>query len=219
VSQQINLFNPLLRKQKKYFSAVTMAQALAMVLVGVMLFSAYINYQLRVVTKQEAELSHSLQSSQKALEKLAAVARDKKRDAQLEAEVVRLSQQIASREKVLKTLQSGSLGNTKGFSEHLRALSRQSVHGLWLTGFVIAGAADDTEISGRTLQPELVPVYINRLKQEPALQGKSFDVLEMHQPKPEGEGKDKKEPTRYLEFSLRSAVQEKAADATGATAK
>lgn len=219
MSQQINLFNPLLRKQKKYFSAVTMAQALGMVLVGVLLFYAYIAYQVRVTTKQEADLSRSLQSSQKALDKLAAVASGKQKNPQLEAEVARLSQQIASRDKVLKTLESGSLGNTKGFSEHLRALSRQSVHGLWLTGFVITGTADATEISGRALQPELVPAYINRLKQEPALQGKSFSVLEMHQPKQEGEAKDKKEAARYLEFSLRSAEQDKAADATGAKAK
>lgn len=219
MSQQINLFNPLLRKQKKYFSAVTMAQALGMVLVGVLLFYTYIAYQVRITTTQEAELSRSLQSSQKALDKLAAVVRDRKKDPQLEAEVVRLSRQIVSREKVLKTLESGSLGDTKGFSEHLRAFSRQSVHGLWLTGFVISGAADDTEISGRTLQPELVPAYINRLKQEPALQGKSFDVLEMHQPKPEGEGKNKKEPARYLEFSLRSAIQGKSGSAAGAQAK
>ena len=41
MSQQINLFNPIFLKQKKYFSVVTMLQALLLIVLGSMLFFAY----------------------------------------------------------------------------------------------------------------------------------------------------------------------------------
>ena len=41
MSQQINLYNPVFLKRKKTFSAVTMLDALALLLVGVAAFYAY----------------------------------------------------------------------------------------------------------------------------------------------------------------------------------
>jgi len=207
VSQQINLFNPQLRKQKKHFSALTMAQSLGLLLAGALMLYGYLAYQVRTTVKLEADLSHSLDSQQAVLAKLSAEASSKQKNKQLEDELAHLGQAIKGRQKILDTLQAGDFGNTKGFAEHLRALSRQSVHGLWLTGFVITGAGNDTQISGRTLQPELVPAYINRLKQEPVMRGKSFDVLEMSQPTEDLSGKDKDkkaEQAHYIEFNLRS---------------
>ena len=208
MSQQINLFSPLLRKQKKYFSALTMAQALGLLLAGSLLFYGYLAYQVRTTAKLEVELSHTLENQQALLTKLSAEAKSKQKSKQLENEVTQLERQLRGRQKILDTLQAGDLGNTKGFAEHLRAFSRQSVHGLWLTGFMITSAGDDTQISGRALQPELVPAYINRLKQEPVMRGKSFAVLEMNQPAEEAAGKDKDkkaEQAHYIEFNLRSS--------------
>ena len=47
MSQQINLFNPVFLKQKKYFSVIAMGQALAMIAVGSALFYGYANYQVQ----------------------------------------------------------------------------------------------------------------------------------------------------------------------------
>ena len=37
-------------------------------------------------------------------------------------------------------------------------------------------------ISGRTLRPDQVPVFIHHLKQEKIMAGKTFETLEMHTP-------------------------------------
>jgi hypothetical protein len=37
-------------------------------------------------------------------------------------------------------------------------------------------------LQGRALQPEMVPAYMNRLRREPVMQGKSFATLEMQVP-------------------------------------
>ena len=94
-----------------------------------------------------------------------------------------------------------------GIAEYLRAFSRQSVNGLWLTGFTIVGNGE-LEIRGRVLSPDLVPSYIQRLNREQVLAGRSFARLEMTRPKPEpvtDKGKDAKKAARmprFLEFSL-----------------
>ena len=38
MSQQINLYNPLFLEKKKYFSAVTMTQAIGLIVVGMTAF-------------------------------------------------------------------------------------------------------------------------------------------------------------------------------------
>ena len=52
----------------------------------------------------------------------------------------------------MAALKGGAFGNQQGFAEYLRAFSRQSVNGLWLTGFTIAGSGE-LEIRGRVLEP------------------------------------------------------------------
>jgi hypothetical protein len=109
----------------------------------------------------------------------------------------------------MAALKGGAFGNQQGYAEYLRAFSRQSLSGLWLTGFSIAGGGE-LEIRGRVLSPDLLPSYIQRLNREEVLAGRSFARLEMSRPKPEpvaDKDKDKaagKAPLvpRYLEFSL-----------------
>ena len=55
MSQQINLFNPLFLKQKKYFSARTMLQGLAIILVVLLAFQGVLIFQLRLLERQRTE--------------------------------------------------------------------------------------------------------------------------------------------------------------------
>jgi hypothetical protein len=45
MAQQINLFNPIFLQQKKHFSAVTMLQALGLLLAGILVFYAYASFE------------------------------------------------------------------------------------------------------------------------------------------------------------------------------
>jgi hypothetical protein len=101
----------------------------------------------------------------------------------------------------MAALKGGAFGNQQGYAEYLRAFSRQSLSGLWLTGFSIAGSGE-LEIRGRVLSPDLLPSYIQRLNREAVLAGRSFARLEMSRPKSEpAAGKAPLLP-RHLEFSL-----------------
>jgi hypothetical protein len=59
----------------------------------------------------------------------------------------------------------------------LRALARQSVNGVWLTGLTISG--NDIGIEGSSVRADLVPRYISLLAGEAAFQGKSFGGLDI----------------------------------------
>ena len=55
MSQQINLYNPVFLKQKHYFSAATMAQALALVFIGSLGMYAYEVRQNRTLERVLAD--------------------------------------------------------------------------------------------------------------------------------------------------------------------
>jgi hypothetical protein len=181
MTQQINLFNPIFLKQKKTFSAVNMVDALALLLVGVALFYAYASVESLNLDRQSVETARQYNQSKAGLAEANTRNAPKKVDASLEAEVNNLQAQLNARKAAFDNLGIGLLTNGASYSEYLRALARQSLAGLWLTGFKVGKGGAEMEISGRALQPELVPTYIQRLKQERALQGRAFDSLSMTQ--------------------------------------
>ena len=67
MSQQINLFNPIFLKQKKYFSVLTMLQALGLIVLGSALFFAYALYQVAQLSRQADEMSKRYAAEQTKL--------------------------------------------------------------------------------------------------------------------------------------------------------
>ncbi|TCV85221.1 MSHA biogenesis protein MshI [Sulfurirhabdus autotrophica] len=211
MSQQINLFNPVFLKQEKYFSATTMVQALGLIVVGVLCIAGYVGFQSYKLQKQGIETSNQLALAQSQLAKVNAEFGPRQKNQALEQELRDAEAELLSLQEVSDILENGELGNTKGYSEYLRAFSRQVVSGLWLTGFSIYGAGNEIGVQGRVLQPALVPAYIARLKREQVMQGKSFSALEMSVPmvdkanKEDVAGAAKQEPAGFIEFNLRSS--------------
>lgn len=209
MSQQINLFNPVFRQQKKYLSALTIAQALGLILLGLVVLAGYVSYRSSQLTAQAAAVEAQLKAAQDQLAKVTIAFAPRQKSKELEQEIHRIEAEMQSLQKVADILQAGELGNTKGYASYFRAFSRQIVDGLWLTGFGIHGAGTEIELQGRALRPELIPVYINRLKNEQVLQGKSFSNLEMHVPQaaPDRAGEAANKPAvavNYIQFSLQS---------------
>lgn len=208
MSQQINLFNPIFRQQKKYFSAATMAQALGMVLAGAILLVSYATYRSSQLGAEAREVALQLQAAQTQLAEVEAAFPPRQKNQALAGQIRKLEMDMAALQQISATLQAGEFGNTEGHAEYMRAFARQILEGVWLTGFSIHGAGAEIGLQGRALRPELVPAYINRLKREPILQGKAFSALQMQASLTKttadaGTGKDPA-PGTYMEFSLQS---------------
>jgi uncharacterized membrane protein YciS (DUF1049 family) len=186
MSQQINLFNPVFRKPEFSFaSAQTMLYGVGMVILLSGLYAAYLGYRLSVVQREAQTLAQQYQEATTRRDELLAAQAQHKPDAQLAAEIATLEAKLTARQQIVEILKSGAIGTTAGFSEYMRAFSRQTVNGLWLTGFDIG--SDNFVLEGRTLSPDLLPSYLQRLNQEPALEGKQFAALRISRPKVEAD--------------------------------
>jgi len=223
VSQQINLFNPVFLKKKKHFSALTMAQGLGLILLGSIAVLVYARLQLATLQTETLASANQLKQTRAQLAKVSAEYAPRQKNKTLDDEIARLEAEVKSQQQAFDIVQKGGVGNTRGYSDYLRAFSRQIVNGLWLTGFSISGAGNNIELRGRASQPQLVPSYISRLKQEPVMQGKTFDTLAMEVPQADAENKNEaagagkqRSLAGYIEFALRSA--DEASPVAGQTA-
>jgi len=209
MSQQINLFNPIFMKQRKYFSLTAMLQALGLIVLGSLLFYGYATYQVEQLKQRSAENTRRYNDTQTRLASYMAEFSPGQANQLLQNEAQHLKKQVADQKEVVDTLKSGALGNTTGYSEYMRAFARQMVQGLWLTGFNVTGDATHISLSGGVVKPELLPAYIQRLGKERIMQGKTFSTLKMQQLKQGNSTSGRKISTaaeRYVEFTLYSST-------------
>lgn len=202
MSQQINLFNPVFLKQKKYFSVLAMLQVLGLIVLGSGLIYGYAKHQVSLLAKQSEETSKRYAAEQQRFASFSQDFSPQKSTQVLEDELKRFEAEAAAQKAILDTLKTGVIGNTEGYSEYMRAFARQTLSGLWLTGFSIDADGSQMSLDGAALNPALVPTYIQRLSKEKAMKGKTFSYLQMRQPKTMPV-----QPTAksYVEFSMQSA--------------
>ena len=210
MTQQINLLNPIFRKQPvKIMSAAGLAVGIGIIIVLTGLYGIYEMASLSQIEAQARTVAKQLADARAQLDPTTTAA--KKPDAALEATLVELASQLKTRQDVLEALKHGSVGSTTGFSEFLRAFSRQRVEGVWLIGFDITGGGADLTIAGRALSADLVPTYLQRLNKEPPMQGRRFGSVSINRPAARGAAKDGDKDVAvavlppYLEFVLASA--------------
>lgn len=212
MSQQINLFNPLFLKQKKYFSSLTMAQALGLILAGCIAFYVYASIQLGMLKTDLDKSTKRMEEEGARLSRMSEQFALRSPSKQLMQDIQVMEARLKARQELISVLGSNVLGNTSGFSGYMRAFAREHVDGLWLTGFTLSGGGE-VSIQGRALRPELVPVYIERLGHEETLQGRSFAAMELHrpaaQPAPADKGSQPLVQPQYIEFNLKANVPEK----------
>jgi Tfp pilus assembly protein PilN len=192
MSQQINLYAPVFRKQSKVFSAVTMAQGLGLIVLVVAVFCYAISLQTSLLETRAKSSSSELQAE---LERLKAYGATPGERAKALAERRKaLESSLAKTNEALKAFDAGTVGRTEGYSELLRALARRSMEGVWLTRIEFTEPSGELSLAGRASRAELVPAYLERLRGEQALRDNAFGRVEVTRPA--------KMP--YVEFTLSS---------------
>jgi competence protein ComGC len=179
MKQQVNLYQPIFRKQKKVFSAVAMLQVCLIVLALFILTAGYSYRQLQRLQRQETAAQASLENLQGQIAELKARSSDDAAKKLLESEIGRITREVEQKQRVAAMLEQGAFTNTLGFVRHFEALARQHVAGTWLTEINISNGGSSLSLDGITFSAELVPVYLQRLLQEEVFTGISFNVLGM----------------------------------------
>lgn len=214
MSQQINLYNPLFEPRREWMS-FNVAATTALILLGLFVIGGVAaSWRNGSLVAQDQAASQQSTQARDEMTRIAGQLSSRQVDPRLLAERDRAQADLRSLDEVVAVLHGGALGNTTGYSEYLRAFARQSIEGLWLTGFSISGAGHHVVIEGRALRADLVPEYLQRLNRERILQGSTFAEMQMQQPAREA-GTSKSAEPAYLEFKLATAA-ESARDKTGA---
>jgi len=169
----------MFRQQKKIFSAVTMLQISGFFLV---VLGAVYGYNAHSLSPFRAELDRTSAEFDRIAQSIERVRASAPRQAEvklMEREIARLSQDLDYRRRLKQALATGAFGNTEGFSSYFEALARGHVDGAWLTGIAIGQGGGRLSFSGKTIDPELVPLYLRRLSEAPVFRKRGFNVLEL----------------------------------------
>lgn len=196
--QEINLYQPIFRREKVIFSAMTLLYAMAVVAVGLMLIYGVGVFTTSQLMAERDQLKRTEQENLQRLEKLSAEFKPKPKSALLQHEIERLEKELAQKQILLAYLDDEAFGNRTGFSSHLEGLARQIRRELWLTGFAFDQGGRHVQLQGRTTAPVHVPRYLQRLSDEQAFSGQDFTSIKMQ--------RDEKQPST-VDFIVDSQVE------------
>ncbi|MEX2524899.1 MAG: PilN domain-containing protein [Gammaproteobacteria bacterium] len=179
MNQQINLYQPMFRRQEKVFSAAMMIQTVSLfiALLAVIYFYGY--YQINPLEEQLSKTESDLVKLRSQVDKYRQTGETQGKSKLLEDQVSRLQQELNERRKVRDTLASQQIGTGPEFSNLMEALARQHIEGTWLTAFEISAGGKALSLNGRTLSSSLVPRYMQRLGEESVMAGIAFNNVEM----------------------------------------
>ena len=155
--QQINLYQPVFRRQRKALSAATLLQVLliaAAMLLGVFLHTQWTVNSLRSTADALASQYRHLETQLGNLENPHQSAADAVLD-----EVRRLQATIDARQALLERLARLTINDSHAFGDFFETLATLTTPGLWLTGIRL-DMDGTTEIRGSAMDPALVPRYL-----------------------------------------------------------
>lgn len=194
--QQVNLYLPEFRPRREPVNATHMVLAVVLVLLVMLIWSSV---SATRTAGQQAALQaerEQLQDLQREVQRLSAQW-PARRGASAEQQVGELRSEVQRREQILQLISRQNLGNAEGFSAQLQTLARASMDELALSRFDLKSGGNYVELAGRVRRPELVPQYLQRLREDESFAPVRFGVLEVAR-ETDGSGPG-------LKFSVRQA--------------
>lgn len=177
--QQVNLYQDILRQgQNKsdvnpYWVGLP---AIALLVIGI---SVYLMWNVKNTETQIQQLRQNLNAEQARVTLIASTIPKQEIDTQLAAEVTQWQNMLDELTQTLHLLSGKSTDQSPGFSNHLQALSNQSIPDVWLTALYLDEQQHIIDIKGSTFKPEKIPYFLQQLQKEPVFNGHSFAKLVM----------------------------------------
>lgn len=177
--QQINLYTQELRPKKVVLPLSHMVAVVA----GVLVLSIVVLFLYRAqVIDMESQLP-AKKSSFELLQQQVALKESQLQSMQKDESLItlnhKLNQQVQARKQLLTMLGSVVRSNKYPFSDLLTGLARQRVDQLWLTRIRFANGGETVGLNGKTQLAEAVPRYLQMLRGENLLLGRSFDLFQL----------------------------------------
>ena len=195
--QQINMYQPVFRQPRKIFSARTLM--LILVAVTVLLLAIYVHarWKLAALNLTATSIEQQYQQLGTQLGNLEIINQSSAPDL-LATEITRLRDNIADKQLKLDSIDQLPVKSAAGFSDFFESLARQTQSGLWLTAIRLTQDGE-TEIQGITLDPKLVPNYLQQMQNRPRFRSLQQGSVHLVRHDPEN---------NEIEFILRSKDME-----------
>ncbi len=181
--QQINLYQASLRQPQEILSIRQVGKLLigVLVLLGVAnAIQVWLGYRSNNTL---AELRIEQQAIIATVQTLNQEIVARNDNGKIAAQLTELDRELQNKQQVFQLLSGKRFGNVDGFATQFSGLARQRIEGLWLTELYIHEGGEKLNIRGTTMQPELLPRYLQRLSKEPVFHGVEFKTFIMQRDK------------------------------------
>lgn len=195
--QQINLYTQELRPQHVVLPLTQMVAGLSALIVVLLVISFIYRIQVVALEVQVPAKQQGIDQLQQRVSTKEAQLQGMQKDESLITLNHKLAQQVEARKQLLTRLGSVVTANRYPFSNLLIGLARQRVDQLWLTHIQFANGGETVGLQGKTLQAEAVPHYLQMLRGEALLLGRSFDLFQLN---------TDEEQDKILHFTLSSSL-------------
>lgn len=175
--QQVNLYKAEFRPRRQVMSATTVLLLAVVALALVLATGGWFRYQVVGLEQSLVAERSGNDRLQQSVTSMTEEIQGRRPDAQLESAVERVTATLALRQRLLNRVERLASNRTDGFAAPMAALARQVPEDLWLTGLRLH--QDRVSLQGRTRAGNLVPVYLERLGEEPAFTGQAFGRFEL----------------------------------------
>ena len=177
--QQINLCTPILLTPKRYFSAQTMVQALA---VFVVLGGSLCAYWVWSLNGASEGFRNTLATQARELESLRSALQQNKLGAgpvelALAQELQGRKAELLQREKLLDELERGLFQPGWGHSARLQLVAQSIPAQVWVTE--VKADESQLDVSGFTLEPAALNAWVSKLAASPLLQGQKLATVKV----------------------------------------
>lgn len=198
MTQQVNLFQPIFRTERKLLSFRVLLQGCAAVFVVLMMMYGWGLKQTVQIKAELAKLEKQQQTYTRQLGEVSARLAGMKTDTAPQLELANLERELVARQKVVSALTRVRDSYTQGVSTYLESFSRQAPKGVWLTGFTVQAGGEGLVIRGSSLKPDLVPAFLEQLSSESTLAGTQFSLLQIQRETTDA---------HYVDFTVTTSAQ------------
>jgi len=205
VTQQVNLYRDRARPARLPAGARLLLFSGFAALLAVVVFAVAGEFYLAGVQAERDTVAKALQQRRQQVENSRQAAVALAPDPHLEAELERLNMTRRHLMSSLVAVGREQSDNRNGFAAFFAGLARNTTDGIWFQRVKLAAGGAEVVLNGQTLEPALVPRFLQTLAVEAAFEGLSFrDVLFERRTA---------EQDAIVDFELRTATSEADSDA------
>lgn len=182
MNQQINLHQPIFRKQRALFSARVGLRICAIWALALGVIYALALWSDQQLKAEHARLQAERDTAAANLQEITALrSAQPGKSRMLAEELARLQTQLAQKEAVLQLLSRGELGSPAGFAPQIDALAERRVAGVWLTRVALTEGGREISLQGQAVRGDLLADYLERLSGESGFPGARFGDVRLEQ--------------------------------------